>query len=734
MRHLPFQYLPRFTLILVAFQAIQPALFAENKLHGQPSSYLRQYSEDKIHWQPWQGVTFSEANTRNQIIFASIGYSACQWCRTIREKIFRNPEIIDLLNNNFVCAKIDRIQRPDLDLAFRIYAQTTGLPASWPLHIWLTPDGNPIAAGTFSSGKDDTEITRFKAVLTNITKNWQTDPDSIKNQSAKNLGNIRAEIERHPFSNFKQPSRSDTHLNFFSGVSADYDPSHGGFDRSFKFPRPETLEAIAQIAIGEAQNSYRSKQCLKMLNTTLEGMLSGSIIDPVHGGIFRYTKDNAWRLPQFEKMTADQARMCGVFLTAYQLTGNKRFRQSAEVTLKFIKEQLTSPDGTFYASLAAYRSTDPPGTSPGSYYLWHKDELSKILPSNELEIFCAAFGIKEEGNIRFPTRLDTVERKANIPYASHLAARFPKPGSPLASAIKKVINNKSKAPLPLLNDMVITGWNGLTISAYAKAGAILTNHSYNSTACIAAEQILEHLYDEETNQLARGMVNTKVFGNGLCEDYIYFARGLIDLYRATANIRYLNWARKIQSIADMHFLDPHSGLYHLTPSSKIAKSPFGLWLITDGDLPSPNGTAALNLLEISTIYGSKGDRENARRIIRASTPELNLSPSRCGTLIRAIDHDSSPSAQAIISGMPDDPLTLKLADAVRQSAPGKLTLIFMDGREGQRQLSQEHPSLSIFRAVEGNPRVFLCKDFKTQSIATTPEMASFQVRSLIHID
>ncbi|MCH2060724.1 MAG: DUF255 domain-containing protein [Verrucomicrobiales bacterium] len=734
MRHLPFQRLPLFALILLALQAIQSVLGAENRLKNELSCYLRQYADDKVNWQPWQSATFAEATARDRIIFASIGYSACQWCRLMREKNFKNPDIIDQLNNQFVCTKIDRLERPDLDLAFRIYAQTTGLPASWPLHVWLTPAGNPMAASSFSSEKSDSGPVRFKTIISNIAERWQTDPDAIRTQSINKLKDIRASMEREPFTDFTQPTRRAVLLDFFSGVSANYDPKHGGFDRSFKFPRPETLEALAQMARGAAQNSYRSKQCLKMLNTTLDSMLSGAIIDPMNGGIFRYTKDNAWRLPQFEKMAVDQARICGAFLAAYQLSGNKRYIQAIEATLEFMQKNLTSTDGTFYTSLASYHAADPHESSPGSYYLWHKDELANILPSKELEAFCTAFGIQSGGNIRFPGSLEQRSRKANIPYASHPDARAPTPGSLLESAIRKVIGNHSRRSPPPLNDMVITGWNGLMISAYAKAGAILGNPSYTSSARVAAEKVIEHLYNSTTNKLARGMVKKEIFGNGFCEDYIYLARGLLDLYRATADIRYFTLACKIHSYADMHFLDPHSGLYHLTPSSKISKSPFGLWVITDGDLPSPNGTAALNLLEISAISGSERNRQNAQNIIRASTPELHLSPSRCGTLIRAIDQDSSPSMQAIISGMPDDPMTRKLAVAVRQNAPGNIALIFMDGQEGQNTIVAERPELSIFRAVEGNPRVFLCVEFKTQNVAKTPEMATHQMRSLFHKD
>ncbi len=731
MRHLSFKPLSLLSLVLLALPLLPSALIAENKLKGQLSSYLQQYSEDQINWRPWEAATFTEANERNKIIFASIGYAACHWCRLMRQENFKDPVIIDQLNSEFICAKVDRLERPDLDLAFRIYAQTTGLPASWPLHIWLTPSGNPMAAGSFNSVKPSTESTRFKTIISNIAERWKKEPDYINAQSASNLKAIRESMERKPVAEFPKPSPSETSLKFFSELSASYDPRYGGFDRSFKFPRPEALEAIARLAQREAKNSYRAKQCLKMLTVTLDGMLAGAIIDPINGGIFRYTNDNAWRIPQFEKMSADQARMCSAFLNAYQVSGNHQYAKAARSILKFVKENLIATEGSFYTSLAAHHTTNQPESSLGNYYLWRKSELEDILQPNEAEAFCKAFGIRKGGNIRFPGHLGNIDKNANIPFADHPDARSPKPGSTLESALGKVIRSNTRKSPPPLNKMIITGWNGLLISAYAKAGAILSEPEYIEIARSAAKHITDKLYNAEANKLARGMVGNKIFGRGFCEDYIYLTRGLLDLYRATADIRFFTMARRIQSGADTQFLHPHSGLYHLTPASKIAKSPFGLWIIADGDLPSVNGIAALNLLEIAGIEGSEHAHHNARNVIRASTPELTLSTSSCGSLMLAIDQDAHPPMQAIISGIPDDPLTQQLAAQIRQDAQGNITLIFMDGQAGQKTLLATHPRLANFRAVEGNAKVFLCKDYQTQSVATTPAMATRQIRSFI---
>jgi uncharacterized protein YyaL (SSP411 family) len=734
MRHLPYLRFLLLPAILMAWQALISNSGAENKLQGQLSFYLRQYSEDQVNWRPWQNATFTEGTQRNKIIFASIGYSACHWCWLMRQQNFKNTGIIDLLNREFVCAKVDRLERPDLDLAFRIYAQTTGLPASWPLHVWLTPDGNPMAAGSFSPTKAGAESARFKTILTNIAGRWKKEPNYINTQATSNLKEIREQLKRKAVAQFPDPNPDAASLMFFSAVSVSYDPRYGGFDPSFKFPRPETLEAIARLSQHEPANSYRAQQCRKMITVTLDGMLAGAIIDPINGGIFRYTNDNAWRLPQFEKMSADQARMCSAFLTAYQISGDHRYAEAARDILEFVKENLTSDDGSFYTSLASHGSVDKPQSSLGTYYLWHKDELATILDANEIAAFCVAFGIREGGNICFPGRLDNIDREANIPFADHPDARAPKPGSPLESAIRKVISRNSRKLPPPRNEMIIAGWNGIAISAFAKAGAILEDPAYIKTARSAARQVIAKLFNPEENKLARGRVGKEVFGSGFCEDYIYLARGLLDLYRATADIEFYKMANKIQSIADEQFLDPHSGLYHLTSAAKMAKSPFGLWVITDGDLPSINGIAALNLLEIAAIEGSPPARQRAMNVIRATTPERTLSPSSCGSLMLAIDQAASPSLQAIISGIPSDPLTRKLAARIRQIAPGNITLIFMDGRVGQEALLEAQPELAPFRAIAGDPKVFLCEDSRPQTVITTPELASRQIQALIRND
>ena len=717
--------------LLMAWQAFVSNSKAENKLDGQLSFYLRQYAQDQVNWRPWQNAIFTEGIHRNKIIFASIGYSACHWCWLMRQENFQDPDIIDLLNREFVCAKVDRLERPDLDLAFRIYAQTTGLPASWPLHIWLTPEGNPMAAGNFSPTKPGSESTRFKTILSNIAGRWKQEPNYINAQSAGNLKEIREQLQRKAVAQFPDPDPDAASLMFFSAISASYDPQYGGFDRSFKFPRPEILEAAACLSRRQPVNSYRAQQCRKMITVTLDGMLAGAIIDPINGGIFRYTNDNAWRLPQFEKMSADQARICSVFLTAYQLNGDHRYAETARDILEFVKRDLTATDGSFYTSLASHGSPNAPHSSLGSYYLWHKDELAKILDTSEIAAFCSAFGIREGGNIFFPGRLENIDREANIPFANHPEARSPKPGSPLESAIRKVtVRNSSRLPPPR-NEMIIAGWNGIIISAFAKAGAILADPAYVETARSAAGQVIVKLFNPEENKLARGSVGKEVFGSGFCEDYIYLARGLLDLYRATADIGFYKMAKKIQAIADQKFLDSNSGLYHLTPAEKIAKSPFGLWGITDGDLPSINGVAALNLLEIAAIEGAAASHQRAMNVIRATTPERTLSPSSCSSLMLAIDQATNPALQAIISGIPSDPLTQELTARIRKSAPANITLIFMDGRTGQEILLSTQPDLAPFRAIAGNPKVFLCEDFRPQTVVTEPELASRQVQALI---
>ena len=705
---------------------------SEGGLADHPSAHLRAHADDMVQWQPWNDETFAKALAEKKLVFASIGYSACHWCAKMQADSFSDKAIAVPLNKNFISVKVDRLERPDLDLTFRTYAQATGNSTGWPINVWLTPTGNPVSiSGFIPNDTTGGKTSAFNSVITHIASQWQKHPDYVHDQSIRDLLKISTGLQRKPFKDFEAIDPASVGESFHSAASASFDSISGGFDTTIKFPRQEIIETIAFSMRGQKEGSFRARQSQKMVTRTLDGILDGAMADPIDGGLFRYANDSRWRVPQFERFLIDQARFANSLLSAFQQSGDSRYAHAAKRALDFSIAQLGRGDGVFFSTLAANSASAEDG-SPGlgTYYLWQATELKSLLTAEEMAAASAALGIRSDGNVSASTSLKGLPRNTNILYAKSPQAHSPTAGSPLASAIEKMRGARSKRPSPFRNEMVITSWNGLMIGALARAATILDEPSYLARARAAAETISTKLFDAEKSQLARGLSGEHVLGQAYAEDYIFLARGFIELYRADGAPEDLRSAIQLQSIADENFFASSTGLYHYTPYAAEASGALPLWAISDGDMPSVNGIAALNQLDLAAIDGSAERKETASEIFRATTPEVGAAPIGSATLVRAILQSAAGSTQAIVSGRADAPATAELLAATRRHAPLGISVLAMDGGSNEKALLALRPALEKFKSPETGAKLYLCRDLDpgdpVDSASSVPEaLAAF---------
>ncbi len=699
----------------------------ENRLSDHPSPHIRQHAGGPVDWHVWGDASLAKAAAEGKLVFASLGYAACHWCAEMNRKSFMDEGTAAFLNRNFICIKIDRLERPDLDLTFRTYAQATGNSVAWPLNVWLTPSGIPVSISSYLGddgyGKSND---KFLAILKHIAKQWQKHPEYLKEQSVRDIVEITGKLQRKPFEDFELPEPDATRREFYSAASTHFDPVFGGFDTGVKFPRPELIETLVVAQRKERAASFKHKQYAKMLGRTLDGILAGAIVDPLDGGMFRYSNDARWRVPQFERLSVDQGRTGAALLEAYQSTGDASYAHAARRMLEFANRHLRAADGTYYSSFAADSQAGEGGENRlGHYYLWHAGELAELLDDDEMAAASAAFGIREGGNTTAVAELQGIGRKANILYAKKPAAHAPPEGSPLASAVAKMLDARSRRPAPFRNEMVIASWNGMMISALARASDILGDPEYLSQATATAAAVKAGLFDSEKRQLARGQVDGTRLGPGYSEDYIFLARGFIDLYRAGGPAGALQTAIELQSIADEQFLAPSAGLYHFTPTTHVASAPLPLWAISDADLPSVNGTAALNQLDLAAIDGSAERLAKVAALLRASRTESQERPTQVPTIIRACLRYPADPILAVVSGPPDDPATAALLAASRRHAPRGVIVLSMDGGDRERAILALRPEFAPFRSTGDSPKLLLgTRPGEVETISTPSAVAA----------
>src|SRR5437867_57186 len=700
-----------------------------NRLAHEKSPYLLQHAHNPVDWYPWGEEAFAKARRENKAIFLSIGYSTCHWCHVMAHESFENEEVAAIMNRDFVNIKVDREERPDVDRVYMTFVQATTGGGGWPMSVWLTPDLKPFVGGTYFPPEDRYGQPGFKKVLERVATAWKENHDEIVEQGGQIVAALR---ESQSVGTGEGKIDAAILEAAYKQLDRSYDPKEGGFGNAPKFPRPVALNFLTRFYARDPK-SDAGKQALEMALFTLRKMAAGGMRDHIGGGFHRYSVDRYWHVPHFEKMLYDQAQLAVTYLDAFQITRDRQYESVARDILDYVARDMTSEDGGFFSAEDADSPVAEIGdpahrkTAEGAFYVWTKKEIDAAL-GDAADIFDFHYGVQAHGNAPEGSDPHDEFRKKNILIERHTIAqtaeRFKKSekeiGESLAQSREKLFSIRAKRPRPHLDDKIIAAWNGLMISAYARAAQVLDDPRYLEIATRAAKFLRANLYEETSKLLYRNYREGRSEIEGFADDYAFVIQGLLDLYEASFDVEWLKLATELQETQDRIFFDEKNGGYFST-SGKDESVFLRMKDDNDGAEPAASSVAALNLLRLSQIRDEPDMAERARTTTDAFATTLTNFASAMPQMLVALDYSLSKARQIVIAGKKDAPETKALLKEVHRHFLPKTILLLADGGEGQKFLGERNEAVGAMSLIDGKPAAYVCENFTCKAPATDPK-------------
>ena len=519
-----------------------------NRLAREKSPYLLQHAHNPVDWLPWGEEAFAKARQENKPIFLSIGYSTCHWCHVMAHESFESEEVAAIMNREFVNIKVDREERPDVDRVYMTFVQATTGGGGWPMSVWLTPELKPFVGGTYFPPEDRYGQPGFSKVLERIAAAWKQGHEKIAEQGTQ----IIAALAQAEASGGEATQLGAAALDAaYQQIGRSYDAHEGGFGTAPKFPRPVTFNFLFRV-YARAPESASGKHALEMNLFTLRKMAAGGMHDHLGGGFHRYSVDAFWHVPHFEKMLYDQAQLAVAYLEAFQITREPLFEEVARDILDYVRRDMTAKEGGFFSAEDAdsevpVAGAGDPGHSAkaeGAFYVWTKKELDAALGSSA-GIFNYHYGVQPDGNVppvadphaEFTGKNILIELQTVAETAKHFKKEEAEVRELLAKSRATLLALRAKRPRPHLDDKIITAWNGLMISAFARGAQVLDDPGYLEAATRAATFVRTQLYDESRKILVRNFREGRSEVEGFADDYAFVIQGLLDLYEASFDVR-----------------------------------------------------------------------------------------------------------------------------------------------------------------------------------------------------
>jgi len=659
---------------------------AENNLIHETSPYLLQHAHNPVNWYPWNEIALKKAIDENKPIFLSVGYSSCHWCHVMEHESFENDDIAEIMNQNFVSIKVDREERPDLDDIYQKVCQMTTGQGGWPLSVFLTPDQKPFYVGTYFPSLDSYGRPGFGSLLRQLAQAWKEKPNDVK-KAAENFMEALQKTEKITTpSKLEKSILDEAAMNLMQMA----DNTYGGFGGAPKFPNAANLSFILRYS-----KTSKISKFSEFVFKTLNKMAKGGIFDQIGGGFHRYSTDARWLVPHFEKMLYDNALLPIVYSEAYQITKDPFYLEVIQKTLNFVLSEMTSPEGGFYSALDA----DSEGEE-GKYYVWKKKEIQEILEKNA-DVFCLYYDVTDGGNFEGHTILNN-----NIG-ASTVAFHFGMP----EDNVKKIISDSTGVLLELrshrirpgLDDKVLTSWNALMISAFAKGYRVSGDKSYLD----AAEKCI--LFIEKNllsgNHLLRTYKNGQAKLKGYLEDYSYFINALLDVFEINPNSKYLDLAMNLANYLVDHFWDDQNNSFYFTADDheKLIIRPKNNY---DLSMPSGNSVAASSLLRLYHLTQEKRFLDISLKTMESFSIMAAENPFGFGYLLNAIYlYLQSPTEITVLNTNNKTILNM----LTKRFLPEAILVTVSDS--DQLKSLTKYP---FFAGKEFNPEktiVFVCKNF-----------------------
>ncbi|MCX6013646.1 MAG: thioredoxin domain-containing protein, partial [Chloroflexi bacterium] len=510
-----------------------------NRLINETSPYLLQHAHNPVDWYPWGQEALDRAKTENKPIFLSIGYSACHWCHVMEHECFENENIAVQLNGSFICIKVDREERPDLDAIYMEAIQALTGSGGWPLTIFLTPELKPFYGGTYFPPEDQHGLPGLIRVLDIVATAYQDRHDEIERVAGEIVEYLKKSLK---IESNQDVLNSDMIHEAYNNIRASFDTVNGGFGTAPKFPQSMILEFLLRF-------HYRTgdKESLQMVEKTLDKMAAGGIYDQIGGGFHRYSVDDRWLVPHFEKMLYDNALLSRVYLHAYQVTGEVYYRSVVEETLDYIQRDMRDKEGGFYSA----QDADSEGVE-GKYYIWTRDEINYVLGIEEAEIFTELYGVSTGGNFEGKNILNTVTKIDDMARKRGLQVQDIEERIRLSK--KKLLQKRFQRIPPLRDEKSLTGWNALMMAAFTEAGMALNRKDYLEVAIDCGEFIIRSLYKDKV--LKHSFKDTKTGEDGFLQDYAFVCEAYLLLYQATFESKWFTMSLETAKQMVSRFWDP----------------------------------------------------------------------------------------------------------------------------------------------------------------------------------
>jgi len=677
-----------------------------NRLIHATSPYLLQHAHNPVDWHEWGPEALAKAAKENKPIFLSIGYAACHWCHVMEHETFESDRVAAFLNENFISIKVDREERPDLDELYMSYTQAMSGHGGWPMSVWLMPDGQPFYAGTYYP------TTGFMNILEQIAKLWKENAEPIRSTAKSTETDFWPRIVELPAPS-EAPIAQELLGQLTHQIAGSFDRTrggqHGGGEN--KFPPSMAMELLLRV--------YRrtgASPLFEPVETTLDHMARGGIYDHLGGGICRYSTDRDWLVPHFEKMLYDQAMVSGIYLDAYQVTKKPLYAETAADILQYVLADLRSPEGGFYSS----RDADSDGME-GTFYIWTVEEIEGILGPEQGRLCCAYFDVSSAGNW-FESRGHAPAGPKNILHISKPPEAFAKLHGLgmeeihrlIADWREKLLAARSKRTPPGLDDKILTAWNGLMIGSLAKASRVLDEPKYAEAAAAAAECILSKLRrgDRLLRTYRKGQARLPAY----LEDYAFFIEGLLNLYEATFDRKWLEEARVLNEQAIKYFYDERGGAFFFTASDgeKLvarSKPPH------DSAIPSGNSVQAMNLLRLAILLDRKDYRTKAESVFRTFGPMVAKSPGAFDRHLCAVDfyHDSVREI-ALIGDLSTSGAKELIRTVYSVYLPNKVLV-----HASEKGDEADMPLLRGKTRIDGEAAAYVCRNYTCRLPVTKPQ-------------
>ncbi len=603
-----------------------------NRLILESSPYLQQHAHNPVNWYPWGDEAFERARREKKPVLLSVGYSTCHWCHVMEEESFEDVEIARYLNENYIAVKVDRERRPDVDgvymLAVRLMTQRGG----WPMTVWLTADREPFYGGTYFPARDGDRGSRigFLSLLQKLKEKYDEAPDQVASAAQDIVEKISIGMQAEPGEG--RPDAAVLHKALAAEKRA-FDPTLGGFGRAPKFPRSSRLEFLLR-----AHRRTGDPKALEMVRKTLDAMAAGGMYDQIGGGFHRYSTDARWLVPHFEKMLYDNGQLAIAYLEAYQATADPNYARIVRDILRYVGREMTAPGGAFYSATDA----DSEGEE-GTFFVWTPAQIKAVLTDQQAKATIAYYGVSERGNFEGKNILHTPRALEVV--AAEIGLTPQKMRTLLDESRDALYQARAKRIPPLTDDKILPAWNGLMISAFARAAFVLAEQSYADAAIRAARFVLDEMRAGE--RLRRSFLDGAASGEAFLEDYTFLGAALLDLYETTFDPEWLREALRLQAVVDEKFWDAAAGAYFLTPSDgeKLLAREKPSY---DGAEPAGNSLALVNLLRLHELTTDDSHRRRAEQLLKGLHDTWSRYPTSVPKLLCGIDFLLGSAKEVVI--------------------------------------------------------------------------------------